>query len=187
MAAFGVNNEDVDSLFDKLRLEIMDGYHREGGVIILRDCPEELATSNIEVDWASAALRYPDWIKVDRYGVLIILNRFILAQLIFENKVLFSNWSGSHETGFFRRGVPTFTGPAPKEVVPDTIYGKIFSWDLSLEQIRIMSYSCNDNQSFLVEFTPYDQLMTAKRVLESCLEAKPGKLSILKVEVGKLY
>lgn len=85
----------------------------------------------------------------------------------------------------FRRGVPSFTGPAPKEVVPEKIYGKIFTWHLSMEQIRLMSYSCNDNQSFLVEFTPFDQLITVKRVLESCLEAKPGKSSILKVEVGK--
>lgn len=66
MVAFNITNEDVDDLFQNLLLEIMDGYHREGGITLLRDCPNELANSAIEVDWASAALRYPDWIKVDR-------------------------------------------------------------------------------------------------------------------------
>jgi hypothetical protein len=74
MSAFGVTNEDVEALHENLTLEIMDGYHREGAISLLRDGPEQLANSNIDVDWASAAFRYPDWIKVDRYcGISLIL------------------------------------------------------------------------------------------------------------------
>lgn len=58
------------------------------------------------------------------------------------------------------------------------------SWELSTEQIRLLSNSCNDNQSFLIEYTPYDVLLIVKRILELSFEKSKGKAkNILAVEV----
>ena len=44
----------------------------------------------------------------------------------------------------------------PPRVFPEKVYGKIYSWTLSLEQIRKISETSNANQSFQIEYTPYN-------------------------------
>ena len=50
---------------------------------------------------------------------------------------------------------------------------------MSITDIRLISSVCNDNQTFLVEYTPYDNLQIVKRALEQCHEAKRTKKSPL--------
>lgn len=87
----------------------------------------------------------------------------------------------------FRNKVVKFSGAPPASVVPEKIYGKLLTWTMSAQEIRLLSASCNDNQSFLIEYTPYDQLMTVKRILESCFAASKNtnRKSHLNVEVSK--
>lgn len=49
-----------------LRVEIIDGYHRFGALMMLINNPYELVEKSMDVDWAAAALRYPEWVKLDR-------------------------------------------------------------------------------------------------------------------------
>ena len=86
---------------------------------------------------------------------------------------------------FDRRRNVTFHGEPPKEVMPSKCWGKIVTWEMSTEEIRLLSDSCNDNQSFLIEYTPYDSIVSAKRILELCFEKQKGKAQdILGVEVN---
>ena len=84
-----------------------------------------------------------------------------------------------------RRRNVTFHGEPPKEVMPSKCWGKIVTWEMSTEEIRLLSDSCNDNQSFLIEYTPYDSIVSAKRILELCFEKQKGKAQdIFGVEVN---
>lgn len=81
-----------------------------------------------------------------------------------------------------------FVGAPPTSVVPERIYGKLLTWSMSAQEIGLLSASCNDNQAFLIEYTPYDQLMTVKRILEACFAAKTNanKKSHLSIEVSRI-
>jgi hypothetical protein len=85
----------------------------------------------------------------------------------------------------FRSKVVKFVGPPPASVFPDRIYGKLLTWRISAQEIGLLSASCNDNQAFLIEYTPYDQLMTVKGVLEYAFTANrnTSKKSHLNIEV----
>lgn len=66
--------------------------------------------------------------------------------------------------------------------------GKVYIPDLSVSDVRLISSVCNDNQTFLVEYTPYDTLQIAKRVLEQCFDAgKSKKNSHLLVGVRSMF
>lgn len=54
---------------------------------------------------------------------------------------------------------------------------------MSKSDIQLISSVCNENQTFLVEYTPFDNLTIAKRVLEQCFEGKRKKNSPLLVGV----
>lgn len=71
----------------------------------------------------------------------------------------------------------------PQNICPNSVVGKVYKAEISLDQIRIISSVCNDNQTFLVEYTPFDNLQIAKRVLEQCFEGKRKKNSPLLVGV----
>lgn len=85
-----------------------------------------------------------------------------------------------------RRGSITFSGPPPANICPTTVCGKVYTSELSLSDIRLISSVVNDNQTFLVEYTPFDNLTIAKRVLEQCFENKRKKSSHLLVGVRTL-
>lgn len=58
--------EDKMNELSLLRVEIIDGYHRFGALMMLINNPYELVEKSMDVDWAAAALRYPEWVKLDR-------------------------------------------------------------------------------------------------------------------------
>jgi hypothetical protein len=48
------------------QLEIIDGYHRYGALMIIRHNPQLLLKRDIGIDWRQMAAIYPTWITVDR-------------------------------------------------------------------------------------------------------------------------
>ena len=82
-----------------------------------------------------------------------------------------------------RRGTITFGSVPPANVCPKTFVGKVYTSEMSKSDIQLISSVCNENQTFLVEYTPFDNLTIAKRVLEQCFEGKRKKNSPLLVGV----
>ena len=82
-----------------------------------------------------------------------------------------------------RKKTPTFLGAPLSELVPTKVYRKLLAWKLSVPEIRLLSASRNDNQSFLVKYTLSDQLQTVKRTPEACFEKSKGKKEALAIEV----
>jgi hypothetical protein len=74
----------------------------------------------------------------------------------------------------------------PANVCPNTFVGKVYTAEMSASDIQLISSVCNENQTFLVEYTPFDNLTIAKRVLEQCFEGKRKKNSHLLVGVRGL-
>lgn len=64
-----VSEKDLEEARE-CRLEIIDGYHRYGALMIIRHNPERLLTKDIGIDWKQMAERYPTWITMDRSAVL---------------------------------------------------------------------------------------------------------------------
>jgi hypothetical protein len=60
-----ITNEQENDLAN-LQVEIVDGYHRFGALMLLSNNPYELVERKMDVDWAAVSLRYPDWAKADR-------------------------------------------------------------------------------------------------------------------------
>ena len=134
-------------------LEILDGYHWEGACTLLKTNPQALLTE--------PRLNI-DWkAAAERYP----------------------NWIKMSGTRSGQKKTVTFHGSPPPEVVPLKVTGRIVSWTLSVKEIRHLSSSCNDNQSFQIEYTPFDQLQTVGRVLEEYLESDPSKKTITNVQV----
>jgi hypothetical protein len=48
------------------QLEIIDGYHRYGALMIIRHNPQLLLKRDIGIDWKQLSKLYPSWISVDR-------------------------------------------------------------------------------------------------------------------------
>jgi hypothetical protein len=78
-----------------------------------------------------------------------------------------------------RRGSVMFSKVPPPNLCPLTLNGKVYCAEMSVTDIRLISSVCNDNQTFLVEYTPYDNLQIVKRALEQCHEARRKKPSHL--------
>lgn len=66
LVTFNVTAEQLNGVVH-LVVEIVDGYHRYGALMLLLNSPYELVERNMDVDWEAVALRYPDWVKLDRY------------------------------------------------------------------------------------------------------------------------
>ena len=60
-----VTLEDLEEA-KECKLEIIDGYHRYGALMIIRHNPQHLLTRDIGIDWAQMAAMYPSWIRMDR-------------------------------------------------------------------------------------------------------------------------
>ena len=65
------------------------------------------------------------------------------------------------------------------------MFGKLFRWSLSTEDMEFLSANVNDTSAFHIEYTPYDHLAAAKRVLELYIKTKMlTNKDICAVEVG---
>ena len=62
---FGVEEEIFEAFF-KIKVEIVDGYHRIGTVEIILRNPRALLHPELNIDWPALSQVYPSWIKVDR-------------------------------------------------------------------------------------------------------------------------
>lgn len=62
---FGTTAEEVAQAHS-LTVEILDGYHRYGALMVLLNSPNDLLASHLQIDWESVARRFPDWVKIDR-------------------------------------------------------------------------------------------------------------------------
>lgn len=51
----------------KCQVEIIDGYHRYGALMLIRQSPERLLSKEIAINWKEMAAIYPSWITMDRY------------------------------------------------------------------------------------------------------------------------
>ena len=65
MELVGTNVDEISDL-KALVLDIIDGYHRYGALILLRTNPAALLASDLLLDWDLLVVRYPSWIKMDR-------------------------------------------------------------------------------------------------------------------------
>ena len=62
---FGVTENDFVAFYESF-VFILDGYHRFGAVNLFLTNPRALLAPELDIDWESMALLYPDWIKLDR-------------------------------------------------------------------------------------------------------------------------
>jgi hypothetical protein len=153
-----VTEKDLEEAME-CQLEIIDGYHRFGALMIIRNNPQLLLSRDIGIDWHQMAKLYPTWITIDRFvsrapTLLFPPKTFHFEFFLLTSKLMFVNYSCSQ----LRRGSITFGKVAPANICPSTVCGKVYIPDLSVSDIRLISSVCNDNQTFLVEYTPYDNL-----------------------------
>ena len=62
---FGVSETDFVAFYESF-VFILDGYHRFGAVNLFLTNPRALLAPELDIDWESMALLYPDWSKLDR-------------------------------------------------------------------------------------------------------------------------
>ena len=78
LAMFGLTGEEVQDI-KLLIVDIIDGYHRFGALMLIRKNPALLLNADLQIDWEILAVRYPTWIKIDRFviahGALYLLKR----------------------------------------------------------------------------------------------------------------
>ena len=69
-ALTAITVEDFESFY-ATKVEIVDGYHRYGAIVIFQNNPRALLAPELDIDWEAMALLYPNWIKVDRHKKVI--------------------------------------------------------------------------------------------------------------------
>lgn len=89
----GTSEEAIEDL-RFLVVELIDGYHRYGALVLLRDQPHLLLNPDLHIDWKLLAGLYPSWIKLDRYAIGCYRSSSSRLQPLI-NLVLFASPSGA--------------------------------------------------------------------------------------------